>query len=85
MRKIKSETFFIISLLVFTSIIIYFLLSSLQIGATMETNSLNIESLQTNVISSIMNATDNAINKIYNIIIVLTVYITVVITTFSLF
>jgi tetratricopeptide (TPR) repeat protein len=83
-KLISSESFFILVLFVFTGVIIYKLLSNSQILLQHVVNA-SATNISADVISSIMNATDNAINKIYNIIVITTVYITVIITTFSLF
>ncbi|MBU3142219.1 tetratricopeptide repeat protein [Clostridium sp. CF012] len=81
--KWKSENFFIVILFVFVTVVIFLLLNfKSDVNNIIGVNSKNIT---IDAITSVMNATDNAMNKIYNIIVITTVYITVIITTFSLF
>ena len=81
--KWKSEYFFILVLFVFTSVVIFLLLRyQNNYFSYVSTNSKNVTM---DAISSIMNASDSAMNKINNIIVITTVYITVIVATFSLF
>lgn len=81
--KWKSENFFMFILFLFSTLVIFGLLNfKSNVNNVISANSKNISM---DAITSVMNATDNAMNKIYNIIVIITVYITVIITTFSLF